>query len=376
MYQLSEKEIEFILNDIKSRGVEMEDLQMNLLDHICCILEEEYTAEEDFEHYYSKVIVRFFKSELKEIEVETTILMSNKHYYAMKKTMIVSGISAAILLSVGSIFKLMHWPGAAIILVLGVAFLSLLFLPLLFLTKKAETKTKAEKWILGVGALVGILYCLATLFKIQHWPGASLLWYATIVLSAFVFIPIYFFNGIKKEERKGDTIITTILLIGATSVLFMMMNTRPAKKQLELKMYNYLKSEELLSSMKHQIALQPKSAEDSLLLTIDKECDQIKSLIYQNYFGEEKSLAALNLNDNFFEDSGIGPNFSDEQALGGRLIRTLTDDVKRYNQTAKQPIPFATTGLGENLGSIANYNIYSVLSSLVNLQMYIVYQKS
>ena len=376
MYQLSEQEIDFILNDIKSRGVEMEDLQMNLLDHICCILEAEYTGEEDFKRFYAKVITRFFNSELKEIEEETTILMSNKHYYAMKKTMIVSGISAVILLVIGSFFKLMHWPGAGILLVLGVVVLSLLFLPLLFLTKKAESKTRAEKVILGLGALVGILYCLATLFKIQHWPGATQLWYSTIVLSAFVFIPVYFFNGIKQEERKGNTIITTILLVGATSVLFMMMNTRPAKKQLELKMYNYLKSEELLSHMKNQAAAQPISKKDSLLITIDKECDQIKSLIYQNYFGEEKGLATLNPNEDFFEDGGIGPFFNDEQALGGKLIRSLTEDVKRYNLTAEQPIPFATTGLGENLGSIANYNIYSVLTSIVNLQLYVAYTKS
>ena len=39
MYALSDQQIDFILNDIKIRGVETEDLQLNLLDHICCIIE-------------------------------------------------------------------------------------------------------------------------------------------------------------------------------------------------------------------------------------------------------------------------------------------------------------------------------------------------
>ena len=48
MYSLSEKEIDFILNDIKKNGVELEDLQLNLLDHICCIFENEYNQDENF----------------------------------------------------------------------------------------------------------------------------------------------------------------------------------------------------------------------------------------------------------------------------------------------------------------------------------------
>ena len=40
MYNLSEQQIEYILNDIRRNGVEMEDLQLNLLDHICCIIEQ------------------------------------------------------------------------------------------------------------------------------------------------------------------------------------------------------------------------------------------------------------------------------------------------------------------------------------------------
>ncbi len=63
MYILSEQQIDFILNDIKIRGVEMEDLQLNLLDHICCIVEYELEPGGNFEHFYQKTIPRFFKKD-------------------------------------------------------------------------------------------------------------------------------------------------------------------------------------------------------------------------------------------------------------------------------------------------------------------------
>ncbi len=85
MYLVSDEQIEFILNNIKQRGVEMEDLQNNLLDHICCILEQELTEEQNFEIAYEKVIKQFFNHALWEIEEETILLLKYKNYYKMKR---------------------------------------------------------------------------------------------------------------------------------------------------------------------------------------------------------------------------------------------------------------------------------------------------
>ena len=81
MYRVSNDEVEFILSDIKRRGVEIESLQLNLLDHICCILERGYNEKENFETNYTNTIKQFFKHELWEIEEETILLLRYKHYY-------------------------------------------------------------------------------------------------------------------------------------------------------------------------------------------------------------------------------------------------------------------------------------------------------
>src|SRR5688572_13284280 len=135
MYCLSEEQIDFISRDIRARGVKMESLQQDLLDHVCCIIEQNLEANGDFEGFYFATIQSFYKQELKEIEDETLFLLTNKNYYAMKKIMLISGAFSALVLSFGILFKFMHWPGTGVLIVSGIALFSLLFLPLLFTLK-------------------------------------------------------------------------------------------------------------------------------------------------------------------------------------------------------------------------------------------------
>jgi hypothetical protein len=90
----------------------MKELRFSLLDHICCLLEEELTDPYDFREEYEKVLPRFFKHELYEIQQETELLIQFKNYYAMKRTMLISAGFTAFTFITGALFKIMHWPGA------------------------------------------------------------------------------------------------------------------------------------------------------------------------------------------------------------------------------------------------------------------------
>src|SRR5690348_5925175 len=78
MYCLNDQQIEFILDDIARRGIKLEGLQQNLLDHICIIIEENMEEGGDFGAFYSKTIKTFYTDELKEIEDQTIFLLSRK----------------------------------------------------------------------------------------------------------------------------------------------------------------------------------------------------------------------------------------------------------------------------------------------------------
>ena len=217
---LSKEQVDFILNDIRRNGIQTEELQLNLLDHICCVIENEMSPEKNFDEFYRSVLSRFFKKELKEIQEETDLLLTFKYYYAMRKIMLRSGMFSATTFIIGAFFKIMHWPGAMMILFFAILSMCLVFLPIFFLIKSKEVKEKKEKFIIGFGVVFGILFCISTLFKIMHWPGAHLLWLACLGVLFFLFLPVFFFSGIRNPETKLNTILSSIMILVAGGLLF------------------------------------------------------------------------------------------------------------------------------------------------------------
>jgi hypothetical protein len=226
MYVLTDEQIAFIRNDIRRNGIELEELQLDLLDHICCVIETEHTAENDFEAFYRSILPRFYKRSLREIEEETQLLLTFKNYYAMKKIMIISGTFSAFTVLIGSLFKVMHWPGAAMLFVLAIALFSFIFLPILSVIRiKEQTKTN-DKIVIIAAAIFGSAISLAILFKVMHWPFATLLWTSALAILFFIFLPIYFFSGIRNPETKTNTIVSSILILIAGGLLFLITNLR------------------------------------------------------------------------------------------------------------------------------------------------------
>lgn len=235
MYQLSDQQIDYILNDISARGVEMESLQENLLDHICCIIEQNLEANGDFESFYQKTIKTFYKDALWEIEEETSSLLTFKNYYTMKKIMLWSGTLSVITLTTGIWFKYMHWPGATLFVLTGILSGSLIFLPLIFTLKAKEKQKTKGKLVLATGAIGTILVCLSFLFRVMHWGHSIDLLYISAALVLLLFLPLYFFSGIKQPETKLNTITTSMLVILAYGLLFMMIRTPQSALHEELK---------------------------------------------------------------------------------------------------------------------------------------------
>jgi hypothetical protein len=139
MLSLTEEQIAFIENDIRVRGITSPDLSIDLLDHICCLIENELDEYRNFETVYQQTLLLFGEKGLKEIQDETNRLLTFKHYYFMNATMKISGYVSSLMILIGSIFKIQHWPGANVMILVGVFFLTVLFLPILFILKFKST---------------------------------------------------------------------------------------------------------------------------------------------------------------------------------------------------------------------------------------------
>jgi hypothetical protein len=226
MYNITDEQIDFILNDIRRNGIEMEELQYDLLDHICCIIEQNLNDNDDFESYYRQIIKHFYIKELKEIETETIQLLTFKNFYSMKKFMIISGITSVIAILFGSFFKIMYWPGANVLLGLGILLFSILFLPLVFLLKTKEAPNVRDKYVFGAGAIAGMMQGVSIIFHMQQWQYSGIILLSTLGFAFFVFLPLYFFYGIRNPTTKLNTIVTSIIFLGFLGMQFTIVGLR------------------------------------------------------------------------------------------------------------------------------------------------------
>jgi signal recognition particle subunit SEC65 len=78
--------------------------------------------------------------------------------------------------------------------------------------------------VLSFGFLVGIVTSLGFLFKLMHWPGANIMMLSGLVAFTFVYVPIYFFSRVRRAELRFNTTVNSVLMMACGGLLFAMYN--------------------------------------------------------------------------------------------------------------------------------------------------------
>jgi hypothetical protein len=378
MYLISDEQIDFILNDISARGIGLEGLQLNLLDHICCIIEQELGEHSDFEQCYHAIIRRFYKDKLSEIEEETHLLLTNKNYYVMKKVMIYSGTFSAAALTMGIIFKYMHLPGTAVLITLGIGIASFVFLPLLVTLKIKEQQKAKDKLLITLGSLSAITLALAILFKIQHWPGANVMGIMSPALLALVFLPIYFFGGIRNPETKVNTIVSSVLIILGCGLFFTLTITPQGMKLMNVSYtLSYLRSEQILKNEEQQLARYAKvdtNNNNSVKLgrQVFSTCEELKSNLVEFASGSKVIDDDFESKNVFINEVNTGDYLNANDFASGKR-EDLIKEVNEYNMAnAGHPnlklIPVRTNIIDKNNDRGPNKASFA-LADLIQIQM-------
>jgi len=375
MYCLSEQQIDYILNDISARGVKLESLQLNLLDHVCCIIEQNLEADGDFEAFYERTIKTFYKSELREIEVEAINLLTYKNYYVMKKIMIISGSISTLLLCLGIVFKFEHMAGASFFLVTGISFFSLIFLPLVFTLKAKENQNVKDKLVIGLGTLAGILFSMGILFKVMHWPLANVMAVVALVIMLILFLPIYFFSGIRNAERKINTIVSSVLII-AVCGLFLALVRSPAGTRIQqlteysqfVRNQQILKTEQIL--LAHETKGETYNQEAAVLANkINALCEELKERILMGETGQ-KSIDNEYENQNTLLSDDWAWKYLEDGTDGNAKLEELKATIIKYNKVATdmnnnlQSLPIKLTVL-----EMRDKRIPNALNDFIQIQM-------
>lgn len=215
MYSLSNKEINHVVKMVDNAEITFSHLRDDLIDHLCCDIENEIDDGKDFQNAYEKVSEKAGLRGLKQIQ-EDTLLLINKRYRFMKNTMKIFGIVTLILLALGATCKIFHWPGASIMLTLGFFFMVAVFFPATIWVLRKEAKFEGKTFFAILTYLAFSLFMVGVLFKVQHWPGSALLLVAGLGLVTIVFLPYLLSRNLRQLNNKKQK---TIYIVGYASLI-------------------------------------------------------------------------------------------------------------------------------------------------------------
>jgi hypothetical protein len=220
MIELTEKQVELIEQRLESSGVSFYDVKQSLLDHICCTIESKIEYGKNFSDAFEESFLAFGKHGLLRIQLET-IEMLNQKQNPMKQLTFISGISASTLIVLGSAFKIQHWPGANLMIILGIFMLITVFLPSIFIYRYKLEFSKVGKISQLVGLATISTFLSGVLFKMMHWPFADLLTITGIISSIFLYFPLLVYKNTleKSTVARNKYVIVAFTLSIATLML-------------------------------------------------------------------------------------------------------------------------------------------------------------
>lgn len=179
-------------------------LRAELLDHCCCAIEVHLDAGMAFEAAREKAILQLHHDGLAAIEVDLFFQLNQIIPLVMKKLQYFTGFLAAMLLCSGLLFRFLHWPGADILLLCGHLLLLLTMLNLLVqLVRFPKAFDSLTFYRTLFGGLAGTFIAVGSTFKIFHWPSANIQFILGMGLFTLLFLPLYFWQGYRRDFRSG-----------------------------------------------------------------------------------------------------------------------------------------------------------------------------
>jgi hypothetical protein len=215
MPELSLDHIDQISHDISREEISFSHLLHDLIDHVCCDVENEMQNGMSFSEAYRKVKQKMGSRRLKEIQEETLYAVDTKYRF-MKNTMKISGVTGTVLFGVAALFKIQHWQLAGALMTLGALVLAFILLPSALTVLWKETHNRKRLFLVFSAFIAGMLFIFGTLFKIQHWPMAGALLSLAALSCILFFIPALALSRLSDQENKAKR---PAYILGAAGII-------------------------------------------------------------------------------------------------------------------------------------------------------------
>lgn len=154
-----------------------QSLAIDLIDHICCMIEDKVASGRSLEEAEHDVFKEMGDVQLKSIELETKKLTQNK--FIMKKRTKIIGLIALLVTLTGFTFKMFHLPGAGVLWGSGILIGAFGFFLMVLVDRFSYEQNRSKRIIALVGylgsalLLVGIGLALLRWFPISTYLAES-----------------------------------------------------------------------------------------------------------------------------------------------------------------------------------------------------------
>ena len=204
--KLSKEYIDIIRYRIDQSDITMHTLKDDVLDHVCCVVEQKIKEGKSFEIALQEAFHEVAPRGLDEIQRKTFYLLNSPKIIFMKKVMYLTGLICAITVSVGWLFATLRWPGGREIFNIGFLGFLWVFVPMLVVDRYRVRMRKpaSEKIKIVLGAVSGFTVGLSLVFKLLHLQGADIVLIVGMLMFIFGFLPIFFFNLYKTAVNPGN----------------------------------------------------------------------------------------------------------------------------------------------------------------------------
>ncbi|WP_420316326.1 hypothetical protein [Ekhidna sp.] len=190
-----------IIQEIDQSSIKNQAMKDDLIDHFCCLVEIEMDRGQSFEKAFEKAYLQTAPNGLDEIQQETIFLFNYSKIMFMKRLMYVVGYLFTVTWITGIAFKLLHLAGAGVLMGLGAIGVSCVFIPLFLINRykliAREVLSEKLKWIIGTISIALIIASVT--LKMLHLPGAGVMLGISFLLFGIGFLPFLFFRMYKKS---------------------------------------------------------------------------------------------------------------------------------------------------------------------------------
>lgn len=197
--KLSQELVEVIRRRIDKSDITMERLKDDVLDHVCCVVENKMKDGKSFEIALQEAFHEVAPNGLDEIQRKTFYLLQSPRFLLMKGIVYSIGLFSAAAISLGWLFVLLQWTGGRELLNYGSLVFLMIFIPMLGLSqRKNALKVLRDKLRLLIGITSSLTVGLSIVLKLLHLQGADIILVGGVLLFTFGFLPFLFFNLYKK----------------------------------------------------------------------------------------------------------------------------------------------------------------------------------